>query len=160
MAVKKQPESNAGEISEVVDLWFRQFLNFLELAIVETERRLPSDATPADFSLAAMRAVKRTLQDSGIDDDAIAALFGQVALEDTNGPEKPVWNVELNKRRFELIDGDIQGTLSRAEQLELARLTQLMRAHADSEVNVPLEGAKKLHRLLADFEMKPTDLDP
>ncbi len=57
----------------------------------------------------------------------------------------------MNKRRFELIDGDIQGTLSRAEQIELAGLTQLMREHVDSEVNLPLEGARKLHRLLSGF---------
>jgi hypothetical protein len=70
-----------------------------------------------------------------------------------------VWNAELNKRRFELIDGDLQGTLNQAEKLELASLTQRMRQHTDSKANLPLEGARKLHRLLADFEAESTDPD-
>ena len=152
MAVKKQPESEAKEIPEAADEWFRQFLKLLELTIVETGQDLPPDATPADCRLAAMRAVKLTLLDSGMEDDAIAGLFGQVAFEDTKAPMKLVWKAELNKRRFELIDGDIQGTLSRAEQLELSALTQLMREYVDSEVNLPLEGARRLHRLLSGCE--------
>jgi hypothetical protein len=99
------------------------------------------------------------LFDSGIDDDEIVNLFGRVALEDTNAPTELEWNAELNKRRFELIDKDIQGTLNRAEQIELAGLTQLMREQVDSEVNLPLEGARKLHRLLSGFDSQSTDSD-
>jgi hypothetical protein len=159
MAVKKQPESGAGELSEAANDWFRQFLKLLELFIVETGQGLPLDANTTDCRLAAMRAVKLTLLDSGIDDDEIINLFGRVALEDTNAPTKLEWNAELNKRRFELVDGDIQGTLSRAEQIELAGLTQLMREQVDSEVNLPLEGARKLHRLLSGFDSESTDSD-
>jgi hypothetical protein len=159
MAVKKQPESAGGEIPEAASDWFRQFLKLVELTIVEMGPGLPPEATPADCRLAAMRAVKLTLLDSGVDEDAISGLFGQVALEDTTAPMKLAWSAEMNNRRFELIDGDIQGTLSRAEQLELARLTQLMREHVDSEDNLPLEGAKKLHRLLSGFESDSTDPD-
>jgi hypothetical protein len=159
MAVKKQPESGAGEISETANDWFRQFVKLLELFIVETGQGLPSDARATDYRLAAMRAVKLTLVDSGIDDDEIVNLFGRVALEDTNAPTKLEWNTELNKRRFELIDGDIQGTLSRGEQIELAGLTQLMREQVDSELNLPLEGARKLHRHLSGFDSESTDSD-
>jgi hypothetical protein len=159
MAVKRQPESEAGEIPEVANEWFRQFLRVLELTIVESGQGLSPDATPADCRLAAMRAVKLTLLDSGVAEDAIAGLFGQVALEPTNTTSKLAWNAELNKRRFELIDGDIQGILNRAEQLELAHLTQLMRDHVDTEENVPLQGARTLHRFLADFETKSTESD-
>lgn len=155
MAVKKQRESD--EFSEVANDWYRQFLKMLELTIVETGLRLPSDATHADFRLAAMRAVKLTLLDSGIDEDAVTILFGKVAFEDVMSPGKLVWNAELNKRRFELIDGDIQGTLSRAEQLELAGLTALMRDCTDFEVNLPLEGARKLHLRLSGLEAEATD---
>jgi hypothetical protein len=159
MAVKKQPESGAGELSETANDWFRQFVKLLELFIVETGQGLPSDARATDYRLAAMRAVKLTLVDSGIDDDEIVNLFGRVALEDTNAPTKLEWNTELNKRRFELIDGDIQGTLSQAEQIELAGLTQLMREQVDSEVNLPLEGARKLHRHLSGFDSESADSD-
>lgn len=157
MAVKKQPESDARELSEAANDWFRQFLKHLELFMVETGQGLPPDAETAACRLAAMRAVKLTLLDSGMSGEEILNLFGRVALEDTNAPAKLGWNAELNKRRFELIDGDIQGTLSRAEQIELAGLTQLMREHVDSEVNLPLDGARKLHRLLSDFDTGSTE---
>jgi len=157
MAVKKQPESGAGELSETANDWFRQFVKLLELFIVETGQGLPPDAKVTDFRLAAMRAVRLTLVDSGIDDDEIVSLFGRVAVEDTNAPTKLEWNTELNKRRFELIDGDIQGTISQAEQIELAGLTQLMREQVDSEVNLPLEGARRLHQHLSGFDSESTD---
>jgi len=159
MAVKKQPESGAGELSETANDWFRQFLKLLELFIVEAGQGLPPDAKATDYRLAAMRAVKLTLVDSGIDDDEIVNLFGRVALEKTNASTKLEWNAELNKRRFELIDGDIQGKLGRTGQIELAGLTQLMREQVDSEVNLPLEGARKLHRLLSGVDSEATDSD-
>lgn len=105
-----------------------------------------------------MRAVKLTLLESGMDHAEILELFGQVALEVANAPGKLEWNSELNKRRFELIDRDIQGTLSRREEIELAGLTQLMREHIDSEANLPVEGARNLHRLLSQFGAESTDL--
>jgi hypothetical protein len=63
-------------------------------------------------ALPAVRAVKLTLVDSGMDDGAVASLFRQVALEDPNAPKNVVWTADLNKRRFELVDLDIQGRLS------------------------------------------------
>jgi hypothetical protein len=159
MAVKKQPESGAGELSETANDWFRQFLKHLELYIADTGQGLPPDAKNADYGLAALRAVRLALVDSGIDDGEILNLFGRVALEDANAPTRLEWNAELNRRRFELIDRDIQGTLSRAEHIELAGLTQLMREHVDSEVNVPIEGARKLHGFLSGLNPESTDSD-
>ncbi|MBT6156424.1 MAG: hypothetical protein HOL01_22400 [Planctomycetaceae bacterium] len=127
MAVKKPPDPNAGTLHEGANDWFRQFLKHLEISMAETGQGLPSDADSAGCSLAAIRAVKHTLLDSGLDREQILGLFGRVALEDADVPKKLEWTAELNKRRFELIDGDIQGTLSREEQLELAGLTHLMR---------------------------------
>ena len=106
-----------------------------------------------------MHAVKLTLRHSGADDDEIANLFGRIAIEDVDLANEKVWSTKLNKRRFELIDGDIQGTLSRAEQIELNTLTQLMREHVDSEVNLPFDGARKLHRYLSDLEPDSTDAE-
>lgn len=76
MAIKKQPKSEEGEIFEVANDWFRQFVKVLEFHIVEIGQGLPPDATPADCRLAVMRAVKLSLLDDGIDDDAITSLFG------------------------------------------------------------------------------------
>ena len=157
MTVKKQPESSAGELYESANDWFRQFLKHLEIFMAETGQALRSDSDSADLRLAALRAVKLTLRDSGADEDEIVNLFGRTAIEEKGMANQPVWTTELNKRRFELIDGDIQGTLSRVEQIELAGLTHLMREHVDSEINIPFEGARKLHRRLADLESESTD---
>lgn len=157
MAVKKQPDPDAGTLHEGANDWFRQFLKHLEIFMAETGQGLSSDAKTTDYSLATMQAVKLTLLDSGLDSEQILGLFARVALENADVPKKLQWTAELNKRRFELIDGDIQGTLNRGEQLELAGLTQLMREFLDSEVNLPLEGAKKLHRHLADLDSESTD---
>lgn len=157
MAVKKQPDSGAGEISEAANDWFQQFLKHLEIFMAETGRGLPADSEPAAFSLAAMRAVKLTLLDSGMDQDEIVNLFGRTAIEETGMLAEQPWSAELNKRRFELIDGDIQGTLNQAERLELAGLTHLMRQHVDSESNLPFEGARKLHRYLSELDSESTD---
>ncbi len=119
--------------------------------MAETGQGLPSNASTPDFSLAAMRAVKMTLFDSGLDDEQIIGLFAHAAFESAESSKAPSWTAELNKRRFELIDGDIQGTLTREERLELAGLTQLMREHVDSEFNLPFTGAKKLHQYLTDL---------
>jgi len=58
------------------------------------------------------------------------------------------WSSDLNKRRFELIDRDLQGLINMSEQIELAALTQLMREQVETEANLPFAGARKLHRSL------------
>lgn len=158
MAVKKQPDSNAETVPEGANDWFRQFLKHLEISMAETGQGLPSNARTPEFSLAAMRAVKMTLFDSGLDDEQIIGLFAHVAFESADSSRTSNWTAELNKRRFELIDGDIQGTLTREERLELAGLTQLMREHLDSEFNLPFKGAKKLHQYLTDLGSEATGL--
>ena len=159
MAVKKQLDFDASDLPEAASDWFRQFLKHLELFMVETGQPLRPDSDSAEYQLAAMRAVKLTLLDSGMDDEKLRNLFGRVAIEDPGNSPPLQWNAELNKRRFELIDGDIQGTLSPAQQIELAGLTQLMRDHVDSEANLPLAGARKLHRLLTNMDSESADLE-
>lgn len=157
MTVRKQPEATAGELCESANDWFRQFLKHLEIHMAVTGQALRPDSEPAEFCLAAMRAVMETLRDSGVDEDEIVSLVGRIVIEEKNRGEQPVWNAELNQRRFELIDSDIQGTLSGAEQIELAGLSHLMREHADSEVSLPFEGARNLHRRLAKLDSDSTD---
>lgn len=157
MTVKKQPESSGSEIYESANDWFRQFLKHLEINMADTGQALRSDPDLAEFRLAAIRAVKLTLRDSGAHEDEILNLFGRIAIEKIGMADDLVWTTELNKRRFELIDGDIQGTLSQVEQIELAGLTHLMREHVDSEVNLPFEGARQLHRYLANLEPDSTE---
>jgi len=117
MAVKKQPDSKSATISEGANDWFRQFLKHLELSWSEIGQTIPSDATPEDYGLATMRAVKMTLLDSGLNDEQVLGLLGLVAFEKAILSRRPEWTAELNKRRFELIDGDIQGTRNRGQTL-------------------------------------------
>lgn len=159
MTVEKQPESSDRELSESANDWFRQFLKHLEIFMAETGRVLRPDSGSAELRLAAMRAVKLTLLESGADENEIVNLFGRIIFEGKGLANRPVWNAELNKRRFELIDGDIQGTLSGTEQIELDGLTHLMREHVDSDVNLPFEGARKLHRHLTGLEPDSMDAE-
>ena len=150
MAIKKQPNPQVAALHEGANDWFRQFVKHLELSLAETGQGLPSDSKITDYGLVAVQAVKLTLLDSGLDSEQILDLFGRAAIEDVKVPKSTSWTAKLNKRRFELIDGDIQGKLSQEEQLELAGLTQLMREHVDAEVNLPLaseEAAPLSHRV-------------
>jgi hypothetical protein len=117
MAVKRQPESSAGEISESAHNWFRQRVKHIEINMTETGQVLCLDSEWEEFCLAAMRATKLAVRDAGIPEDEIVNLFGRVILEEKSGGKEVIWNAELNRTRFQLIDGDLQGTLSRAEQL-------------------------------------------
>lgn len=151
MGGKKQPDQNNRTLPEDANDWIRQFVKHLEITLADNAHELASNASLSDLSLVAIRALKVTLRDSGLDDRQILGLFGQVALESSVPTRHPKWTAELNKRRFELIDGDIQGTLTGEEQLELAGLTQMMREHVDAEVNLSIDLAKKLHSYLNDI---------
>ena len=85
MPVTKQPDSGTGELTEAANDWFRQFLKHLELYLVATGQRLTADSEPADYSLAAMQAVKLTLLDAGMNDEELRDLFGRVALVNRQG---------------------------------------------------------------------------
>ena len=88
---------------------------------------------------------------------AVEALATEVHNTGSSDNRQEVWNSELNSRRFELIDGEIQGTLSIAEQFELETLTNLMRKHVDAEENFPFEGARILHKHLTELKLDSTD---
>lgn len=150
MAIKKQPDSVPGKISEAADEWLRLFLKHLEVNLVEHAQRLNAESLLRDLSLETLRAVKLTLLDSGLPAAQLTELLGLVAFESAGTTETLQWNGQLNARRFALIDQEIQGALSDTDKLELVALTQLMRLTIDSEQNLPMEGARKLHRMLTE----------
>lgn len=117
MVVKRQSESSAGAHSESANDWFRQCVKHVEINMAETGQVLCPDSEWAEFCLAAMRATKLAVRDAGVAEDEIVNLCGRVILEEKSGGKEVIWNAELNRRRFQLIDGDIHGTFSRAEQL-------------------------------------------
>lgn len=59
------------------------------------------------------------------------------------------WSEEGERRRRDLIDKDIQGTITADERVELERLDQLANEHFNEIAPPPIEGARHLHdRLL------------
>ena len=106
----------------------------------------------SNIRLATIRAMFHTLLDSGMDTESFAETVGRVLIEKRPGSIE--WNSELNQRRFELIDKEIQETLTPAERVELAGLTGIMREQLESEANLPMEGAKALHRKLLELAVK------
>jgi len=144
---KKRPKSELPPaVVSFADDWIRQCIRHVELNMVDAARDLAPDATESDLQAAAVRAFISTLIDSGMARESALELLGQFVVEHKS--PNVTWNDAANRRRFALIDKDIQGTLTSAESIELAGLTRLMREHVDSEENLPMTGARRLHRQL------------
>jgi hypothetical protein len=137
-------------ISADADLWIRQFINHLEIHALDASHALSPQPSVFESRVAAARAIFETFLDSGMEFESVVELFGRVAVE--RRLVTAAWNDELNHRRFELVDKEIQGSLTPGESLELAGLTRIMRDHVDSEANLPFEGARALHRKLLQSE--------
>ena len=77
-----------------------------------------------------------------------SADFGKVCpmlgKQDNNG----VWTDEKNRRRVELIDKKIAGTISTIETVELSSLQQQAEAHFDQVAPPPMQGVAELHQQL------------
>jgi len=145
----EQPVRRDG-ISADTDLWIRQFIEQFELRLLDACRDLPPDAGVSEPQLATARALLATYLDSGMEVESVVELLGRVAAE-RRGLEAG-WSDTQNQRRFELIDKEIQGSLTPGESVELAGLTALMRHHVESEQNLPIEGARALHRKLMQLQ--------
>lgn len=150
MARTKRPDSKRPEPRETIspdaDAWIRQFVTLLEDHFIEASRNLPSGPGTSELQLRTARAILATYRESGMELESVVELLGQAAAEETAG--EIAWSDELNQRRFELIDKEIQGSLTLPEWYELARLTGTLRKHVDSEANLPTEGARALHAKL------------
>lgn len=148
----REPEQSAspGAISAETDFWIRQFTKLFELHVLDASRDLPPDAGVPESQMATARAIVATFLDSGMDLELVMELVGRVAVESRSAGAS--WSDALNQRRFALIDKEIQGSLTPAENVELAGLTRIMRDHLDSEANLPMEGARALHRRLLQLE--------
>lgn len=62
------------------------------------------------------------------------------------------WTQDLNQRCIDLIDRKIAGNISYDEKIELANLTNALRASVDNEELFPLAGARSLHDKLKAME--------
>jgi hypothetical protein len=156
MARTKLPESGplsrGDSISEDASEWIELFVKHIENSLLDTSRTLPPEASDLDYAVAAIEVMFETLLESGMQSELVTEAVGQVLVGERPGSIE--WNPELNQRRFELIDKEIQETLTPAERVELARLTIIVREQLDTEANLPMEGAKALHRKLIELAAK------
>lgn len=113
MAAKKLPEPGSTSTPEYASDWFRQFLKHLELEIADGGRELQAGSDVLDCVLIAIQALHRTLLDSGLDEQQIAAIFGRVVSKKPGGHGGVQWTAELNQRRF----------VSSAVQMKFCRAT-------------------------------------
>ena len=60
------------------------------------------------------------------------------------------WTTATNSRRVELIDRQIEGSLSLEERVELDFLQQQFRAFRQQDAPLPIEKARQLHRELLE----------
>lgn len=73
---------------------------------------------------------------------------GRFVNEDEATPTNREWSEDAERRRRELIDRDIAGTITAEEKAELARLDRLTNEHFDRIAPPPIAGAKRLHERL------------
>src|SRR3954447_7791592 len=105
----ERPESRKA-ISADIDLWIQQFIKHLELQVLDASRDLSPVPNASELQQATARAILETFLDSGLDYESVLDLLGRVAVERRSGAA--VWTDELNQRRFDLIDKEIQGPLT------------------------------------------------
>jgi hypothetical protein len=147
---ESEPPESRDTIFAHADDWNRQFIKHFEMHLVDASKNLSADTTDSELQMTAIRAILETLIDSGMESESALELLGQVAIE--RKPVNVAWSDALNQRRFALIDKEIQGMLTLAESIELAGLTRIMRNHFESETNLPMKGARDLHRKLLGLE--------
>lgn len=150
--LKSEPSESRKAISADADLWIQQFVKQFELHILEASRDLPPKASVSQSQVATARAILATYLDSGMEFESALELLGQAAVERQS--VDVAWSDELNQRRFALIDKEIQGSLTLPESIEFAGLTRIMRDHVESEMNLPMKGARALHRKLLQLKSK------
>lgn len=79
-----------------------------------------------------------------------------VPLPAQNGERESEWTDTKNERRCDLIDKEIDGTLTPAEAVELHGLQQEMLRYRHRVAPLPLAAARKLHRELLAKPQRPT----
>ena len=73
------------------------------------------------------------------------------------GAHEGEWTGEKNRRRCELIDRRYNGSLSPAEEAELALLQDVMYSYIDKVAPLPLDAARKLHQELLEKAARAHD---
>jgi hypothetical protein len=75
-------------------------------------------------------------------------------------PAADGWTADKNQRRIDLIDREIDGTLTPDERAELGDLQQQLRRYVDKVAPLPLEPLRKLHQELLEKAAKAQPASP
>jgi hypothetical protein len=94
------------------------------------------------------RLAKRAAESGQDVGDLIHFAVRQFVDEEVSTKVNGTWSDELESRRLALIDKEIAGTISNAEQRELAQLDRVANEHFDRIAPPPIEGARRLHEEL------------
>lgn len=152
MPAEKLPETfnspRSAVVSEDASDWIRTFVKHLEIEFFAGISK-HSSVNIAVFQEVTVQAMFATILESGLSKESLVEILGRSLLERKLGGG---WTSDLNRRRFELIDLEIQGKITVAEQIELQGLTRMMRQHLDSDSGSSFEGALELHRRLMDMQ--------
>lgn len=88
-------------------------------------------------------------QNISLEQWAVEVLLRQSQAVNSGPPRKfGPWTDELNARRCDLIDRQIEGIITTAELEELAELQAQLRRHLDQDSPFDLAGAQRIHQQL------------
>jgi hypothetical protein len=153
MASKKLPNSETAPPSETIsgeaEFWFNQFLKHATFAFQDRCQSLDESPSHEDVQQVTIESLVDTLLESGASHESLIAAVGKMAVE--RDSSSAAWTKAMNERRVDLIDRDLQEIATLEEQVELAKLTAIMRLALDTEDNIPLAGAKQLHEKLLNL---------
>jgi hypothetical protein len=95
---------------------------------------------------------RRLSEKASVMGDDVIHLIQVAVVRFVTGEAEPAvnggWSEEGERRRRDLIDKDIAGTIAEEERSELARLDRLANEHFDRVAPPPIEGARRLHTRL------------
>jgi len=126
--------------------WFQTFVDTVNDNIVGAVEDLAPGAGVSDLHAVAARAVIAAYGDAGVSPDQALELLGKAAVEILAADMH--WDEIANSQRFELIDRELQGTLTFADKVHLEAVTFRMREHLEASGHLPMNAALALHRQL------------
>ena len=132
--------------------WLNTFKKHFSIAFQDIIASLPGEPDDLDFQKAAIAAMSATLRDSGLSEEHLLAFLGE-ALDSAKSPSVK-GTQDLKQRRIDLIDRKIAGDISYDEKIELATLTNALRAKVSEETMNETSGARELHAKLKAMDSK------
>ena len=145
-------ETRPDSVPTDSDAWISDFLQQLELEFLQLAKfTFSRTSDTGDNQRALLFAIRRLLANDGMPEAVMQSIFSD---------PKFGWTEAKNKRRFELIDREVDDTLSHDEALELESLTFQMRYASkpveDDRVNEARQELERLKIELGQSEKKPS----